>query len=123
MKVTDYSLTVSHERKQTLIECYFKQTCTHLLKTTNVNTKPEDQHDNSKHKIIMSREITKTKQVIVSLMLSYFQHVPILLTYIKCSLVLDVSKHWMKILLFFNHKLLNMCKIELASVFFFLTLK
>ena len=52
------TLLLSHGRKQTLIECYFKQTCMQLLKTTNVNTKPEDQHDNSKHKIILSRGIT-----------------------------------------------------------------
>ena len=42
--------------KNTLIECYFKQTCRHLLKTTKGNSKTEDRHDNCKHKIIMSRD-------------------------------------------------------------------
>ena len=39
--------------ENTLIECYFKQKCTQLLKTTNTNTKTEDIHGNSKHRIIM----------------------------------------------------------------------
>ena len=34
---------------------FYKQTCTHLLKTTNANTKADYRHDNSKYKIIMSR--------------------------------------------------------------------
>ena len=66
--------------ENTLFECYFKQTCSHLLKTANANTKTEGQHGNSKHKIIMSRDISETKQVNVSIMLGYFQHALILLT-------------------------------------------
>ena len=83
MKARCYSYCPMEEN--TLIECYFKQTHSHLLKTTNANTKAEDQLDNSKHKIIMSSGITKTKQVNVSIMLGYFQRASILLTYIKCS--------------------------------------
>ena len=55
MKARFYSIT-AHGRKHALIECYFKQTSMHLLKTVNANTKTEDQHDNSKHKIITSRD-------------------------------------------------------------------
>ena len=40
--------------QKTLTDCCFKQTCTHLLKTTNANTKTEDQHENSKDEIIVS---------------------------------------------------------------------
>ena len=50
------ALLLSHGRKHTLIECYFELTCATLLKATNANIKAEDQHDNSKHEIAMSRD-------------------------------------------------------------------
>ena len=41
------TLLLPHRRKHT-IECYFRQTYTHLLKPTNVNTKTEGRHDDPK---------------------------------------------------------------------------
>ena len=68
-----------------------------FVKNYKCNIKTEDLHDNSKNKIIMSRDITKAKQVHVSLMLGYFQNALILLTYMfMYVLLIDFGK--MKIL-------------------------
>ena len=49
--------------ENTLTQCYFEQTCTHLLKTINTNTKTEDRNDNSEQKIIMSRGLLMINEI------------------------------------------------------------
>ena len=61
------------------------------------NTKTDDRHYNFKYEIIMSRDITKTKQVNVFLILGYFQHAEILLTFMFMYVLLNDFKK-MKIL-------------------------